>query len=502
MRRRAGVQSEVLLSLALIMGLATLSLTAVFVSYQEAGMRAILGRALLAEARNPRTLTDSLFPGTEWWIVAADGRVAPRGPAAGPIDPETRGLADRARSQREPLLMPGSVLDAVRFAAPLDAAGNVAVGRLPRAASHRLRAVPLGVVAAMVVADVLVFTALGAYLLRRRIVAPLQGLSAAAKEVASGSLAARVPVEGAREAAELGRSFNEMTEALEARTEALQKVVVDLRTANRELRSARAGLDRAERLAAVGRLAAGVAHEVGNPIGAMLAFVDLASRDSGISDATRDHLRRAGCEGQRVRGILRQLLDFSRTARPTPTCLDLTRAAEDTIALLAAQKRYASIPFEVQREGKALPVLADAGVVTQILLNLLLNAADAVTGLSEPRVVVTVRPAALSVRAGEGALAARDRAAPDGTECVVADNGGGISEADRERIFDPFFTTKPPGEGTGLGLANALRLTEESDGQLELVPPPEGMRTAFALRLPASGTPTERSATRRESESV
>lgn len=354
----------------------------------------------------------------------------------------------------------------------------------------------------MVVADVLVFTALGAYLLRRRIVAPLQGLSAAAKEVASGSLAARVPVEGAREAAELGRSFNEMTEALEARTEALQKVVVDLRTANRELRSARAGLDRAERLAAVGRLAAGVAHEVGNPIGAMLAFVDLASRDSGISDATRDHLRRAGCEGQRVRGILRQLLDFSRTARPTPTCLDLTRAAEDTIALLAAQKRYASIPFEVQREGKALPVLADAGVVTQILLNLLLNAADAVTGLSEPRVVVTVRPAALSVRAGEGALAARDRAAPDGTECVVADNGGGISEADRERIFDPFFTTKPPGEGTGLGLANALRLTEESDGQLELVPPPEGMRTAFALRLPASGTPTERSATRRESESV
>jgi len=72
------VQAEILLGLALVMGLATLVLTAVFVAYQEAALRAILGRALLAEARSPRTLTDSLFPGTEWWSVASDGRVEPR----------------------------------------------------------------------------------------------------------------------------------------------------------------------------------------------------------------------------------------------------------------------------------------------------------------------------------------------------------------------------------------------------------------------------------------
>ena len=483
MTRRVGVQTEVLLGLVLVMGLATLVLTAVFVAHQEAGLRAILGRSLLAEARSPRTLTDSLFPGTAWWTVASDGRVQPRGPGGGVIDHRTRELATRALARAEPLLMPGSVWDSIRFAAPLDGSGAVVAGRLPRRTSVRLRAVPLAVVAA----NVLVFTAFGAYLLRRRIVLPLQRLSAAAQEIAGGALATRVPVEGAREVAEVGRSFNEMTDALEGRTGALEKAVVELRAANRDLGRARAGLDRAERLAAVGRLAAGVAHEVGNPIGAILAFLDLASRDSGISDATRDHLERAGREGGRVRTILRQLLDFSRPPRPTPTSVDLATLAEETIALVSAQRRYEGICFGVHREGAQPPVRADSSAVMQILLNLVLNAAEAVAGAPEPRVMLRVRPAALQIRMGDVAEGALERRTPDGVECVVADNGCGIPEADRERVFDPFFTSKPPGEGTGLGLSNAVRLAEELDGQLELVPPPEGARTALALRLPTAG---------------
>jgi len=482
-KRRAGVQTEVLLGLAMVMGLATLVLTAVFAAHQEAGLRAILGRSLLAEARSPRILTDSLYPGTEWWTVTGDGRVKPRGLGAGVIDAETRELADRVRERGEPLLLPGSIWDEIRFAAPLDETGTVVTGRLPRHVSYRLRAVPLAVVAAMVVADVLVFTAFGALLLRRRIVVPLQRLSGAAREVAGGELATRVPVAGAREAAELGRSFNEMTDSLEVRTGALEKAVVELRAANRDLRRARAGLDRAERLAAVGRLAARVAHEVGNPIGSILAFLDLASRDPGISDATRDHLQRAGREGQRVRAILRQILDFSRPPRSTPTRLDLASLAEETVALVSAQRRYDGICFKVRPEGPKPPVLADSSAVMQILLNLVLNAADAVAEAPEPRVTLWVRATVLQIRAGDVDGSALHRRTPDAVECVVADNGCGIPEADRERVFDPFFTSKPPGEGTGLGLANAVRLAEELDGQLELVAPPEGARTAFALRL-------------------
>jgi signal transduction histidine kinase len=100
--------------------------------------------------------------------------------------------------------------------------------------------------------------------------------------------------------------------------------------------------------------------------------------------------------------------------------------------------------------------------------------------------MLRVRPAALQVRSGDPSRAAGERRSPDGVECVVADNGCGISEADRERIFDPFFTSKPAGEGTGLGLSTAVRLAEDLDGQLELVSPPEGTRTAFAVRLPAA----------------
>jgi signal transduction histidine kinase len=381
--------------------------------------------------------------------------------------------------------MPGSVWEPIRFAAPIDGSGAVVAGRLPRRASYRLRAVPLLVVAAMVVADVLVFLGFGAYLLRRRIVLPLQRLSAAAREIALGSLAIRAPVAGAREVADVGRSFNAMTEALESRTGALEKAVVELRAANRDLRRARTGLDRAERLAAVGRLAAGVAHEVGNPIGAILALLDLASRDSEVSDATRDHLDRATREGRRVGTILRQLLDFSRPPRATPANLDLATLAEETVALVSAQRRYDGIRFEVQREGAQPPVVGDSSAVTQILLNLVLNAADAVTGASEPRVTLRVGPAPLQLRSGDVPQSALERRMADGVECVVSDNGSGIPEADRERIFDPFYTSKPPGEGTGLGLATAVRLAEELDGQLELVPPPEGDRTAFALRLPA-----------------
>jgi signal transduction histidine kinase len=346
------------------------------------------------------------------------------------------------------------------------------------------------------VADALIFTALGAVILRRRVIGPLQRLRHAAVALANGDAGARAPVEGTAEAAELGRAFNHMTDALEGRREALRKAVVELRDANEELRRARAGLDRAERMAAVGRLAAGVAHEVGNPIGSILALLELAARDCGTSEAARGHLARAAREGERVRVILRQLLDFSRPPGGSPVPVDLGAVAEETVALLRAQRRYAEIRFEVRPSGDAPRAHADPGQVSQILLNLALNAADAVAGCPEPRVELLVRPALLRRRAGDPPGFVPARRTPDGVECVVADTGRGIDEEDRERVFDPFFTTKPPGQGTGLGLASASRLAEEQGGALELVAPPEGLATAFALRLPAVRSEAGRGAAR------
>jgi signal transduction histidine kinase len=332
-----------------------------------------------------------------------------------------------------------------------------------------------------------VFTGFGAFVLRGSLVLPLEQLAGAAGAIGAGDLGARAPIAGAREIAEVAESFNAMTEALARRSEALEKAVADLRESNVRLREARAGLDRAERLAAVGRLAAGVAHEVGNPMGALLAFLDLAGRDPGIGEAGREHLSRGIREGERVRRILRQLLDFSSPPRGARVPVDLTRVCEETASLVRAQRRYAQIAIEVAAEGEPPPALADPAGVAQIVLNLLLNAADALCqGTPEPRIRVCVRPATGRVRAGDpGREAAAARRRSDAVECRVEDNGPGIAAEDRERVFDPFFTTKPPGEGTGLGLANAVRFAEEFGGTLELLPSRPAGGAAFVLRLPA-----------------
>lgn len=492
---RPGIQTEILVSLGVVMLLATVVLAAVLAAQHEAELRRVLGRALVAEAAGARPLGGGVVPGTEWWLRDADGGVRPRGPVRASLDAESEALAREAARRREPLLRPGAPWEVVRFAAPTSA-GAVAVARLPRDASWRMRMAPLLVLGLVLLADAMVVTALGGALLGRRVVQPLQRVAAAARAVAEGADGMRVREEGARETADLARSFNEMNEALEARREALRKAVVELREANAELRTARAGLDRAERLAAVGQLAAGVAHEVGNPIGAMLAFLDLAGRDPDAGEATRGHLARAAREGERVRRILRQLLDFSRPPRGEPTDLDLVAVAEEARGLVAAQRRFAGVAFAVEADGPLPAVRADPGAVTQVLLNLLLNAGDAAAGgegACGGRVVLRLRAVSTGpCRAGDadgGGAAARR---PDAVECVVADDGPGIPEEDRERVFHPFVTGKPPGEGTGLGLPNALRLAEEQGGSLELVAPPQGFRTAFALRLPAVRPPEAR----------
>jgi two-component system, NtrC family, sensor kinase len=487
--RRATLQREILTSLALVMLLSTAMLGAVLFTHQERSMRELVGRALIAEAVAPPAPHRSFVTGTRWWTLTKGDTVVPRNALADAIDADTRELGDRVREAGEPLLEPGPVWEAIRMGVPVEPRGTVALAVLPREASIRLRFAALGVLAAFLLADVAIFTALGAYLLRGRVVQPLEQLAAAARALAAGDAGVRAPLAGTRETAELGLAMNEMTDALERRTEALEKAVVELRGANRDLRQARQGLARAERLAAVGRLAAGVAHEVGNPIGAILALVDLAGRDAGLSETARGHLERAGREGVRVRTILRQLLDFGKPSRATPGPFDLATVAEQTRALVAAQKRYDRIDLRIEALAGTPTARGDAGAAGQILLNLLLNAGDAVQGAAEPRIRVTLRPAHAERRRGDSDGAPPPSRPPDAVECLVADNGSGIDPADRERIFDPFFTTKPAGEGTGLGLANAALLAEELDGQLELAAPPDGFTTAFALRLRAWSPP-------------
>ncbi len=478
-----GLMAEILGGLSLVMIAATALLATVLAMHYEAQQRDLLARALGVEAAAPAG-GPSLASDAVWWQVTPGEAAVGRGAGTPPIDAESLRIAAAAGEAGSAILQAGSPWGEVRFAVPVAGGRRVAVARIPAAALPGGGAAPRLVVLVILLADAGIFIAFGASLLRGRVVVPLRRLAAAARALADGDGAVRAPVAGSRETAELATAFNEMTLALAARSDELEKAVVDLRRANREVRDAHAGLARAERLASVGRLAAGVAHEVGNPMGALLAFLELAGRDPGLSDASRGYLQRAGAQVERVRRILRQMLDFSRPEIRECVPFDLGVVAEETAELLQAQAERRSIALTVTREGEPPAALGDPAAVSQILLNLGLNALDAVDGAADPRIGLRVRAAELRTRAGEPRESARGRRRAGAVECEVSDNGPGVSEADRDRVFDPFFTTKPPGEGTGLGLSNALRLAEELGGTLELAAGVPGAR--FVLRLPAA----------------
>ncbi len=464
------------MSLTLVMVTASGVLAALLVRAHEAHvepLRRLAGRALAQQASSPRSQPSAL-PGLRWWDVGPGGSAHALDEETPPIDPASLALAREARARGVALLQIGRPWQPTRLATPAGSA--VTVAWLPPVVSGLSM---LGTA----LSAVGVFTALGVYLMRRRVVGPLQDLAGAARAIGEGDLETRLPVEGVRETAEVALAFNEMSGELAIRTQALEKAVTELRATNRSLRTARDGLDRAERLATVGRLASGVAHEVGNPMGALLAFLDLVGRDPGLSEQGRAHLAKAAQQGERVRVILRELLDFSRPPRHEPVAVDLAEVARETADLVRAQSRYRGVRISVEVEADPPPARADRSAVSQILLNLLLNAADA-SGAEGGRIRIRVRPSVQTRRADEAGRDGWRRRHPDAVECRVEDEGPGIAPEDRERIFDPFFTTKAPGEGTGLGLSNAVRLAEQLAGRLALCAEP-APGAAFALTLPA-----------------
>jgi len=437
-------------------------------------LQRLASRALFENPERPLPVTAAATPELHWWSVSSGSPARAHGAHGLALDLETRRVVDAARREGRPVMRAGRPWEPLYFAAPNGS--EVRVARLPATVS-------VGWLIGLVAADIAVFTGFGLALLRRRIVRPLQRLDAAARAIAGGAREIRAPAEGPRELFEVGHAFNAMVDAVDSRNQALEKAVSELRRSNVELREAREGLDRTQRLAAVGTLAAGVAHEVGNPMGAVLAFVDLARRDAGLSGASRQHLDRALAEGERVRRILRQLLDFSRPPRTARVAFDLGALAEETAGLVRAQRRYDGMDVVVENEGTPPRAWADPGQVGQILLNLFLNAGDALAGRPGARVDVRIAGTNRQRRAGDDTATEFRRSRSDAIVCVVRDNGPGVRPENRERIFDPFFTTKEAGEATGLGLSNGLRLAEELGGSLALEAG-QGGGACFRLVLP------------------
>jgi len=307
----------------------------------------------------------------------------------------------------------------------------------------------------LVALEVGVIVVYGGHLLRRLVLRPLGDVMAAADAVADGRLEVRAPDAETRDFAVLAERINRMTD---------------------RLLDAQSQLVRTEKLATVGRLAAGIAHEVGNPLGAAGTYLEVLRRRGADGEVTAG----MALELERIDRIVRSLLDYARPHEEPPAPVDAAAIARGAFALLEAQGGFKGLRAELDVGGDVPAILGRAHVLEQVIVNLLLNAADAAPSgtvalgvhrwVFEPERLPPVRRAADAPPLAWPRTADRRPSRVEfgpgqsGVLLVVADSGAGIPPAERDRVFEPFYTTKDPGRGTGLGLAIVARGVHETGG--------------------------------------
>ncbi len=296
-------------------------------------------------------------------------------------------------------------------------------------------------------------------LIIRTISRPVRRLTEAAVEVAGGAYGTVVDLQSNDEMGLLAVSFNEMS----------RKMAADIE----RLRELNEQLIRTEKLAAAGRLAAGVAHEVNNPLASISSLIQiLQSRPVTEETAAeyREMLRLISTQIARITQVLRDMMDFARARPPERTPLDINHVIEASIRLASFDKAFQKLRLATTFDPDTPPVFADSDQLQQVFLNLLLNARDAMAGGGDLRISTFYEP-----RAGEIVI-------------DVADSGTGIAPEHRAHIFDPFFTTKHAGTGTGLGLAVCYGIITAHGGRIE-VGPNNGRGTCVRVTLPVQSTP-------------
>lgn len=322
--------------------------------------------------------------------------------------------------------------------------------------------------------NVIFLTILSYALFTYLVIRPLRVIGVATERAAQGDLASPIKLLPRNEFGLLSRQFNAMLQQLEAQREELQLKVEALEDANLAIHRAQNSLIRSEKLASVGQLAAGVAHEVGNPLAVVLGYAELLEDEDLDDDFRREVAPKIIRQVERMRSIIRELLDFSRDdSQQVISPVDLIACAEEAISLASTTKRTRYIEI-INELPETMPrVGAIHSQIVQVLINLILNASDAIHEAGK--------------RDGKITLSARQ----EGSRIFlrVTDNGPGIPEEIIYKLFDPFFTTKPPGEGTGLGLAICARIMENFGGELRLVSDnPEGacFELCLATHKPAA----------------
>jgi signal transduction histidine kinase len=285
----------------------------------------------------------------------------------------------------------------------------------------------------------------------------------------------------------LSWTFRRASHTILDQNRALARQADELRQAYEELKSAQSRLVQNEKLASAGRLAAGVVHEIGNPMASVLGLVDLLLRCRGGSQdrlECRENLGRIASEITRLRGILQGLLDYARPAGRVLRPSNLNGIVERTLLLVATQPTFRGIKVIPHLQDPSPVVRTDDRLLQQILVNVLMNAAQAMPEGGE----LTITTAkGLAPEDETGVTVGRCFSSGEDTAAItVTDSGPGIPEGDLPRIFEPFFSTKETGKGVGLGLAICHSIVEELGGAIA-VRSAVGLGTTVRILLPANG---------------
>jgi two-component system, NtrC family, sensor kinase len=282
----------------------------------------------------------------------------------------------------------------------------------------------------------------------------IKKLATASDQLAHGNLDARVEIRSHDELRELADAFNFMAAALKKRDEKVREF-----TTRRIMES--------ERLAHIGQLAAGVAHEINNPLQGIVTYSHLLLERVSTENGTRQSLEKIVKQANRCRDIIRGLLDFSRQRKPEKRLSNVNRILEECVSLVDDQVLFHNIRIARHLCPELPPVFMDPSQIQQVFMNMILNAAEAMNG------------------GGQLMLTTRQVPADGAVEVEFTDSGHGIKEEDLDRIFSPFFTTKEVGHGTGLGLAISYGIVKEHKGTIT-VESQEGQGATFTIRLPVS----------------
>ena len=329
------------------------------------------------------------------------------------------------------------------------------------------------------------------FFVHRLVYVPLRDLETGARRLSTGNLEQTIPVRSEDEFGQLAASFNAMTVALRNSQSELREWghTLEQKVAKRtqELRVAEAETARTEKLASVGLLAAGIAHELNNPLTGVLTFTSLLRKKMPDGSADAEDLDLVIRETKRCATIIRRLLDFAREKAPEKKFTDLNQVIEETARIIERPASFRDIEIAMDLDRDLPPVWVDAELIKQVIMNMLVNAQHAI----EHEGNITVRSRRFP----------QPKSSEPGIEPVpmveisIIDTGCGIPEKNLKRIFDPFFTSKEVGKGTGLGLSVSHGIVRAHGGAIE-VESTVGKGSTFRIYLPLEPPPGEAESSR------